>query len=180
MLVTPSIRLTPTYPKHHKLDKTNVDKIVVHRLKLGLSILDAVDGFVSGEPKDLEAFRGMFPYHFGIERNGVCYQLLPLGRAGVHAKAWNSKSIAIACFGDFRHEQPTCDQWFACARLCRTLEHVFLGADVWGHDELPSGSSDPNKQCPGKHWPIAEFLGEVRHTPITGADIVDFERAAVF
>ena len=177
MLVTPTVRLTHTYPKHRKLDRKKIKRIVLHRIELGGGILDAVDAFLDCEPAELEAFRGMFPYHFGIDKDGSCYQLLPLSRAGVHAREWNSCSVAIACFGDFRREEPTKDQWMACVNLCRSLEHVLLGAGIWGHDELKDGSSDPYKKCPGRYWPIPEFLGDVRHQPITGADIVDFENA---
>jgi len=122
------------------------------------------------------SFGCKFPYHFGIDADGSVTQVLPLDRCGVHARKWNRETIAIACFGDFRHEQPPYEQWTAAAKLCRVLEHIKLGTDVWGHDELKGGSSDPTKQCPGEYWPIAEFLGAVRHIPITGADIVDFER----
>jgi hypothetical protein len=104
-------------------------------------------------------------------------QTLPLDRQGPHAWKWNDRTLGIAAVGDFRYEQPSREQWFAAARLCRILEMVF-NAPLYGHDELPDGSTDPEKRCPGGYWPIPEFLGAMRHLAVSGADIVDFERHA--
>ena len=79
--------------------------------------------------------------------------------------------IAFAAIGDFTAESYKLDQWTGlasltalfCVRQGWRASDVFKTVDgrrvlrVCGHDELPGGSSDLNKECPGKLWPMEKF-----------------------
>lgn len=175
MLIHPTKSLASNWRQHPKL--STVDRLVLHRTGMGARAADIVAAFTGGVPEAAKATGRKMPYHYVVEADGTAVQCLPLDRAAPHAKTWNDCTLAIACVGDFRVHEPPQQQWYAAARLCRTLEMSFK-ADLWGHDELPWGSSDPEKKCPGGKWDIPLFLGAMRHLAVSGADIVDFERAA--
>jgi len=177
MLVQPFINLAPNLKRYDRRYLT--ERIVIHRIALGARASDIIVAFSGGISLAAKATGYKMPYHYVVESDGSVIQTLPLDVIGPHAWKWNDRSIGVACVGDFRIHEPPKAQWYAAARLCRSLEMLYR-ADIWGHDELPEGSTDPQKVCPGAKWNLPFFLGAVRHMAITGADIVDFEQASVF
>jgi N-acetyl-anhydromuramyl-L-alanine amidase AmpD len=61
--------------------------------------------------------------------------------------------IAVAALGDFRSRAPHMPQWAGLTLLCCHLaaKYRISPLSVVGHDEIPGGSSDPDKQCPGRY-----------------------------
>lgn len=93
---------------------------------------------------------GRMPYHFLVFPDGRVAQCLPLDRAGAHAMKWNSKSIGIACLGDFRlHPMPSVQE-SSLIDLCSMLRLLVAGVQMIGHTDLPESSTDVLKVCPGK------------------------------
>jgi hypothetical protein len=176
MLIAPTKHLPPDVERYRR--RATTQRIIIHRTGLGTRAADIVAGFTGGVPEAAKATGGKMPYHFVVEPDGKAVQCLPVGVMAPHAWKWNDRTVAVACSGDFRRHEPPQAQWYAAARLCRSLEMMYR-ADTWGHDELPDGSKDPEKQCPGGKWDIPFFLGAIRHLAITGADVVNFERHLV-
>ena len=73
-------------------------------------------------------------------------------------------TIGVALIGDFRQRPPTEAQRLAAVRLCADLaqELMLKPEAIVGHDELKEGSSDPDKECPGRYLPLPELRDEVR------------------
>ncbi len=140
-----------------------IDTIAVHRvgldLKLGKNLGNTAPEIAKHfAPGGAAApwTGGKFPYHFVISKFGQLWQCIPLSRIGPHAKSWNRRAIGVAFIGDFRVEILT-PQASDAGRLLlhRLLGTIGLGSHrVFGHDELPDSSSDPNKECPGLHFGI--------------------------
>ncbi|RMG10979.1 MAG: N-acetylmuramoyl-L-alanine amidase [Deltaproteobacteria bacterium] len=99
------------------------------------------------------------PYALYVHR-GVLYQLAPLTWVTPHAKAWNERAVALAVAGDFRRAPIPPEDWRALvsgtAAVCQAFgwdpEERFGEAKlprIAGHTELPGGTADPEKSCPG-------------------------------
>jgi len=103
------------------------------------------------DPDDLGAYTGREnPYHFLIQPDAVAVQCIELSERGAHARRWNSSAIAVALMHDTLHSPLPHEMGVTLIKLCRLL-CVWLGGVrgvVYGHDELPAGSSNPNKRCP--------------------------------
>lgn len=105
------------------------------------------------DPEIAKYTGGQVPYTFMVDRDGTIWQPLSLSDIAPHARRWNHTAVGIACVGDFRHEPPTKAQRFSLEEFCAELVQM-LGLNtsaVKGHDELPGGSADPSKRCPGKY-----------------------------
>lgn len=151
-------------------DISKLQKIIVHRIEeeLGHDAPSLAKAF-----KDTTKFAagsytgGEMPYTFVLCTNGVWEQALALGDIGPHAMRYNAEGVGLAIIGDFRHQIPTAVQWVALVEFCVMLVG-WRGQPVerclFGHDELPGASSDPNKECPGKHIDMNELRNEVRWT----------------
>lgn len=101
-------------------------------------------------------------YHFVISPIGVIEQALPIGKIGWHAMSWSKTRVGIACLGDFTKQAPSAEQWAAAHWLVTMLMVVRgSGQNVTGHDELPGGSRDLTKRCPGDLWSMDDFRREV-------------------
>jgi N-acetyl-anhydromuramyl-L-alanine amidase AmpD len=102
-------------------------------------------------------------YHYGIERVGDEYVILP-GRAenevGAHTKEqkMNFQSLGICVVGNYDNERPP-ERAFKllidlCVRLCRKYD--IPTGNIKAHHDYAS-----YKTCPGKMFPMAELREEV-------------------
>lgn len=132
--------------------------IVVHRCELGETAEEVARGF-----RQVAATGGEMPYTFVLGRHGLVEQALRIQDVGPHARRWNTQGIGISLVGDFREQEPTSSQWMSLVALCHILSGWVDGPNaIYGHDELEGGSSDPNKECPGKHLSMDTLRYEVR------------------
>lgn len=110
---------------------------------------------------DLERARdlteaGFVPYHFLVDAAGEVHRMLPLEARGAHAGAFNWRSVAVACLGDFRAEAPTDAQVDATIMLLQDLLEVYPGAKILSHDEVLRCLSQDPKGCVGPLFPLEE------------------------
>lgn len=152
-------------PEHQAL--VRLDHLVIHRFDThlnGVEMKDAVsvaNAFHDTRPFMAGAYTGgKMGYHFIINGETV-YQGLPLSVRGVHAINFNARSLAIAIIGDFRRRAPSPLQFDTARDLCVILQREFPNTIIRGHDELPGGSADPHKRCPGDSWSMGEFRKQV-------------------
>ena len=142
----------------------NVRAVVIHRTDLCTLTPDNPHPIPDAEldgPKLAAVFRAQpglgtgcrVPYHCLIRTDATIEQLLPLGIAGAHCIGWNHRSLAVAVVGDFTRIQPSLPQWDALCDVVATWAVLNGGLDIVGHTDVPGGSADPGKRCPGK------FLG---------------------
>ena len=99
----------------------------------------------------------IMPYTFVICPSGLIEQALDLRVISPHAWHRNTDTLGIAVIGDHRKEQPPSPQVDALVAICCAFVD-WLGSSVqdvvFGHDELPEGSSDKTKECPGRNLPM--------------------------
>ena len=104
---------------------------------------------------------GQFPYNIIVRQDGIAEQVLELCEVGPHARRWNVPAIGVAFVGDFTVHEPSLVQRdngiFLVAAICAWIGDYFCRA----HDDLPGGSSDPRKQCPGRHFDVGGFRKDV-------------------
>jgi hypothetical protein len=154
--------------KLHLLSPEQIRYIAIHRIHL--RVLGIEDDDLDGPtmcrafqtvPELIEATGGQNPYAFlGRAREGVIDQCTPILEMGAHAAVWNDDAVGIAVVGDWRDEGPTSGQWHNTKLLAGALSQA-LSARIVGHDELPGGSKDPDKACPGRRWPMDAFRADV-------------------
>ena len=132
--------------------------IVVHRIEVSQedpgyqdSVTDTIRFFREHEI-GVRATGGAMPYPILVLKTGEVVQTLPLNRVTPHAKAHNPTTIGVACIGDFRDSSPSEEQYQGLVLTCASLlNQLSLGVEVLvAHDELTGGSSDPDKECPGR------------------------------
>jgi hypothetical protein len=147
---------------HRQVTRSKRRCVAVHRIGgpelPGVHDAAGVARFARTQPK----LGRQMPYTFVIATDGTTEQALPIDEHGPHAASWNQAAIGVACLGDFRKTAPSNEQWAACADLVAALV-FWLGPEtlVRGHDELPGGSADASKQCPGPLWDMGKFRREV-------------------
>jgi hypothetical protein len=139
----------------------DIEGITIHRIgdTLGKDGYEITRAFRNREKYQAGWYTGgRVPYTFLILPDGAIDQMLPLWDVGPHALRWSSKSIGIACLGDFRKHEPTPAQWISACELSAAL-YLWINGGAWikGHDELQGGSSDPTKSCPGARWSMQNF-----------------------
>lgn len=92
------------------------------------------------------------PYTFVLRIDGVIEQAVPLDIVTPHAWKRNQDSVGLAVVGDFRFHAPTLEQAHALIEFGSSwLRENPQENCLVGHDELPQGSKDPNKRCPGRY-----------------------------
>jgi len=96
------------------------------------------------------------PYHVLVRQDGVAEQCLPLSIAGAHCIGRNHASLSVAVVGDFRYILPSSAQWDALVWIVSQWKPINGGLAVAGHSEIPNGSHDPGKICPGKHINVSQ------------------------
>ncbi len=154
--------------KPRERDIAAITTIAVHRVgvSLGEDAITICQRFIA-DPDVARYTGGQVPYTFiiGNDEIGTIWQCLPLSEVGTHARRWSAPAIGVACIGDFRKHRPGDVQMKQLIRLCGYLAYAFPGIVIKGHDELPGGSSDPNKQCPGKYLDMDELRHNVSLFP---------------
>lgn len=141
----------------------DVTGIVVHRIEVSQEDPTYADTpadvvrFFATHPIGQKATGGGMPYPILIDTAGQVTQVVPLGRITPHARSHNPQTVGVACLGDFRGIAPPAAQRAALVLVCATLlRQLGCTSDaVHGHDELAGGSADPDKECPGRHLPLA-------------------------
>jgi len=105
------------------------------------------------------------PYTFIIRTDGQVEQALRLTIRSPHAKMYSTERVSVGVVGDFRKTKPTRQQEESIQWLGRLLAQAFLPSlYVAGHTDLPGASNDPNKQCPGDQFGIADLRGRMLKT----------------
>jgi len=129
------------------------------------------------------------PYHYGVDPEGHIYRLLrhdlvrsyhiDAASKAIHsewpnhilnkraaARPSNHNSLGIVLPGNFNaHEVPQM-QWSAAVELCQRLiqDH---NAYIIGHRDVPGAErKNPEVDCPGIFFDMAQFVSEVRRKPI--------------
>lgn len=148
--------------ERNKIPIKGIDTVVIHRIgtSIGTTALDICGSFHDGEVGSYTGYK--LPYHIIVEP-GQAVQALPLSVKGYHAAVWNPRSIGIAFIGDFRTEKLPITQFREGVRAtAAVLSALGLGVQALAkHDELPGGSSDPDKKCPGDLFPWDKFVNAV-------------------
>ena len=136
------------FTKNPERDISKVDTLVIHRIGVGANG-DEVNKWFAANP---EHTGGLAPYHFVVGGYGVD-QCLALSQRGEHvAGGMNTRSIGIACIGDFRHHMMLPAQEAHLQAIIRVLNAYLGGLKVIGHTEAgPKATKQPGKQCPGKY-----------------------------
>lgn len=119
---------------------------------------DGVPDLHGGKPI---AGRGFVPYHFLVDGAGRVARMLALEARGAHAGAYNWKSVAVACLGDFRSTPPPEPQVQACIELIRDIRSVYPHAVVIDHDEANRRMHLPVKGCIGSRFPLARVIASL-------------------
>lgn len=160
--------------RERPLEISDVGIVAVHRIwfddwDLGLltdpeltpNPIDVLRRFAD-DPELTRYTGGETPYTFVVDRAGDWWQGLRLADTGAHARRWNSAAVGVAVLGDFRKIPPSPEQLSGLLAglvdLCQALRVDPLGRrrlrgalvrELSGHDELPGGSADASKACPG-------------------------------
>jgi hypothetical protein len=112
---------------------------------------------------------GEIPYTFLGLMSGKVDQMLAVTEYGPHARRWSWGGVSYAVSGDFTHDEPTGEQWQSAVEI-GSLFVAWLGKHpvecVFGHTELPGGSSDAQKQCPGHNWDMDKFRWTIEGNPL--------------
>lgn len=95
-------------------------------------------------------------YHFGLEMIGgkLTYQIgRSLAMQGAHTIGMNSVAIGICLIGNYNKIEPTDQQYFLLASLCRELQRKFkiLLKDINPHWAYA------DKTCPGRKFDMLKF-----------------------
>lgn len=149
--------------KPHVRDLAAIVTLAIHRIGLGNDPIEVCRRF--REDPEVAKYTGAEnPYTFYVGPAGEIWQALPISDIGRHARRWNVQAIGIGVMGDFRKQAAPVAQVAALDRLCfELITALDIPADqVKGHDELPGGSSDASKQCPGKHLSMTQLRDRLR------------------
>jgi hypothetical protein len=158
----------------HERDPEAIVGVSIHRIdlsKFGAEDAASIAKAFREIPELRKVTGGEMPYSVFALKDGRLQQALEVGDAGPHARKWSTPMVAFAALGDFTREGYRLGQWTGLARLTALfcVRQGWRASDVWrtiegrhvrrvcGHDELPGGSSDLKKECPGKLWPMAKF-----------------------
>ena len=149
----------------HPLDLSNVRTIVVHRISMAAAGIE--DSLLTGQAlceKFLDKSLGTGgrpPYHLLNKPDGNVDQMLPLSIRGAHAIEANPTSWAIANVGNFTRDTIPDIQFDTLAKLCALLTPFNGGLRIMGHDQVPGGSNDEHKECPGHLLDIDKLIDRV-------------------
>lgn len=116
---------------------------------------------------------GQSPYHMLVRVDGSVDQLVELSDTAIHAGRWNAASVGIAVAGDFRRLPPGLEQWRTCVTLAALLGA--WGLEHKGHDDLPGGSADASKRCPGPHFSLPQLRTAAKQHELAVLERADAE-----
>lgn len=108
---------------------------------------------------------GEVPYQLIGLRGGGVDQALEIADYGPHARRWSWTAIGYAAVGDHDVDHPEMAQWEDAIEMAALFSAWFGRRPhdcVFGHDELPGGSADASKRCPGQFWDMEIFRLKVR------------------
>lgn len=139
----------------------DIELVAVHRIKVGGTGEEVAEWFA----KELG---WSMPYTFFVRRDGGIFQTRPLDEIAPHAmNKWNRKALSVGVHGDFQEgeDEPLAVQVEALEKLLPELGLMLYGHAapvVFGHDQLPDSSSDPDKVCPGPQLGLSGILKTAR------------------
>ncbi len=96
-------------------------------------------------------------YHYYIDKDGQIFVGRPRDTWGAHVKSHNNDSIGVCFEGHFDKEKMNEKQLEAAVSLISFLSLAYGNASIRGHRNF-----NPNKSCPGKNFPMKEFLGRIK------------------
>lgn len=100
------------------------------------------------------AARGFVPYHFLVDATGQAARMLALDLRGAHAGAWNDRSIAVCCLGNFDKHEIREAQEAACVNVLRDILTVYPRLQIISHDEAIRFDGGKVKGCAGRFFPL--------------------------
>lgn len=106
---------------------------------------------------------GKEPYALLLRQDGSVDQLAPFTAQTPHGRSYNPIAVGIAVAGDFRRHSMSAAQQDTLIKLCALLRAT--GLMIIGHDEIPDGSADARKQCPGRYLDVEDLRIAVRLHP---------------
>ena len=130
---------------YHRRHVQDIKGLVIHRIDVGRTASEVAKWF-RGYPSI-----GKMPYTFFIRKDGTIEQALPLSYRAPAGKILNDNFVHIALDGDFTKHPVTPDQALSLTKLATALCAGLDTLHVQGHMETAGSSSDPKKECPGKH-----------------------------
>lgn len=187
-------RVAESYRPSKQVARGDLKWIVIHRCDLSTKTEanpEPIENAFLTASRMSEAFKnpgmgtgGLMPYHGLVLADGRIEQAVPLSRRGSHAKGVNWCSLSWAVIGHKEHATKL--QFDAVVRVATFLVMYARGnvGMLRGHDEIPGGSADPNKVCPGpvidmqhlreavsmrlppdlQDWPTSRILSAVQET----------------
>lgn len=149
--------------KTREIDHSGLRLACVHRIDVGETAAEIAESFRT----DLASYTGgEMPYALILRRDGVWEQALRLYDYAPHARKWSSKAIGLGLVGDFRNHQAPDAQLIGLWNMLQIMRDMLGGVDkIVAHDELPGGSRDPNKACPGWNLQVSDLRWELYHDP---------------
>ncbi len=112
-------------------------------------------------------------YHFGIDEQGVIYEMVATGVEGAHASAANLRSVGIVLMGDYTTRAPTAAQVASLQKLMRALgqEYGFPvnRQSVLGHRQVGQTACPGNVAYPKLDGWVAGAGATPVTPPATGA-----------
>ena len=137
------------------LSETKIDTIIVHRTIWTPNDAAGICKRFQEDPELAEITGGENPYHILInatDSGASITQCIRLLEVGQHARRFNRRAIGVALCFDTLHAPLPHAMGQALIQVLKPL--VFwagptVAGTLYGHDELPGASSDPNKKCPG-------------------------------
>jgi hypothetical protein len=187
-IIDSTAQCVPLVPHVLRPENVAAGWVVVHRLSLATRT-DAnpnpiPDDKLTGAEAELR-FRnkdlgtgGVMAYHAFVHQGGRVEQNLPLLVRGSHAGGYNWQSWAIAAIGNTDEREMPDKQWHTMIEVCAVLS--VLPRKVSGHTELPGGSHDPGKRCPGKFINMDQVRAEVEKKLPYGSEHWDIRQRLAF
>ena len=168
--------LTRVSEREAKRDVSRLTHIVLHRSHLAETGEATAEWF---KTHDEGGTGRKVPYNIYIRKDGTIEQLVPFSRVAPGAGVLNKTGIQVALCGDLRQYPPTPKQAMALGKVLQDLTS-WLGkkAKIVGHTEVEGTSSDPTKECPGKHINLdgVRKLAEENYVPWHPAQADDLFR----
>ena len=99
--------------------RTQTRRIIIHHSLSGDVSAETIDGWHRARGWDVCG------YHFVIRFDGRVETGRHLHLSGAHAYGRNADSIGICVVGNFNEDQPTLDQYYELARVCKSLRVIY-------------------------------------------------------